>query len=228
MNTIDRGVRIIRLAVLGGIASLAACGGGGDGAVTTAAAPSAEMPSVRALAGSRSPSVSVLRFKDEVAIADFLESSSDGCTWTYAQIVAYGGGRSKDLNVYGLVFDQCVDSYAYFAAFGDPNAKVVITDHAAFASGVLTGYFPDGSTRKVEIDLAWNGGVARTDDTRTVNIGPNLKLISRTSSSFKFADSVSGSFVIDGKDHLSSGYNSGVTGYTVQNGETTIQIVRQP
>ncbi len=80
--------------------------------------------------------------------------------------------------------------------------------------------------RQVEIDLTWSGGFASTDDTKTIKIGPDIKIISKTSSSFRFADTVTGSIVIDGDDYLSSSHRSGINGYTVTRGETTIQIVR--
>jgi hypothetical protein len=231
-SIVRRGLRVLAGF---GITALAACGGGGDAALTATAAPEAEMPSAHALAKSGTSSASVVTYRGRVAIADFLERSADGCTWTYAQIVAGAflapgnGSQSvgKDLNVYGFIYDECNGTYDLFAGGGDPHEKVFIKESGATASGAFMVEFPGGAIKKVEINLSWNGGVARTDNTRTINIGPEVKVISRTTSSFKFADSVTGSIVIDGDDHLSSSHTSGVSGYTVQNGETTIQVVRQ-
>jgi hypothetical protein len=238
MNIIHGVVRAGLVALAGiCVASLVGCGGGGDAGPTPSAAPDAEKTSARALAASVSTTgeatasagarpVSFIKYNAGVAIGDFVDIAADGCTWTFAQITAYPKGSRSALNFQAFIYDYCTGQYGdYFYGSAD-DAKVVINEHGAFARATLPLESSAGVIKKVEINLTWNGGVARTDNTKTINIGPDIKIISKTSSSFKFADTVTGSIVIDGDDYLSSSHNSGINGYTVTYGETTIQIVR--
>ena len=91
--------------------------------------------------------------------------------------------------------------------------------------------FPGGVFKTVEINLDWNGGaitctICGYGTTKTVTFGPNIKAVSKTSTWFKYADSVTGSLVIDGDDRLAPGRNSGINGYTALDGQTSIEIVR--
>ncbi len=216
------------------VTALLACGGGEPGP-TSNAEPDAEQLSAHALAQAQR--TVIFRSSDKVAIADFVERSAvDPCVLTIIQVVINKGrGRSdgvttkyKAVNLQGFAANECTGAYEQtFYAGGSEEANVAINESRASARASILINYSSGGVGQGEIDLTWIGGSERSNSTKSISLGANVKLVSKSTDTFRFAD-VTGSLVIDGDDLLSASHNSGINGYVATYGQATIEIVRTP
>lgn len=225
---------------LAGLASLMACGGGGDGGTTNSPSPQSEATSSRAmpansLAGPDGASSPVQFYKgsDKLAIHD--GGVVVGCVVTGLSTYALDSKRPGDaastyrtVYAFGYVYNTCTGDYVEGFGQGDA-AKLTVNAGGARATSAFTIAFPDGTSKSFSVDLRWDGGLVCGEacgngTSKVIDMGPFAKSIVMSSASSKSFVSVTGVITIDGV----ASPVSDVNGRMYTSGTTSIQIIRTP
>lgn len=207
---------------------LAACGGGGDPESIVADTTREQATAVQRIAT-----------RDKFAYASYFEDSG-GCETLNVEVFALAssirsdGTTSKQSEVRAqlVATDFCTGVSVFLSGMAVPETmrfRNNLTHAAVTATVVLDDLM--GTTKRLSIDLAWDGGDLMTDKTKYVTVTPTSRTVIKSTGSIRRSETILGALVLDGADLLAADRpvrSRFTTGFVTASGGSTIEITRTP